>query len=198
MSWAQRTLKMFEDLSGFLSDMAAAGQPWHYNRLATADGEHTLFADDGSMVTIMDVRGSMEMIGSEEFDHVCHSLSQMLAGRFSEGGHVIQIVAKRDPADARSSAMSCIDYMRATANNLGLDLDSVIQDWAEAVGAYASGEQVWLVAWTRPGVMVPANRRAAQKQMAKRVTQRIDDIHCEVWPVFQQPPEKAGEDGETD
>lgn len=94
--------------------------------------------------------------------------------------------------------MSCIDYMRATAKNLGLDHDGVIQDWAEAVGTYASGEQVWLVAWTRPGIMVPANRRAAQKQMAKRVTQRIDDIHCEVWPVFQQPPEKAGEDGETD
>ena len=167
-SFAQRILKGFEDFSGFLSDVAG-GQPWHYNRLATADGESTLFADDGSMVSVLEVRGSMEMIGPEDFDLACRSLSQTLAARFASGGHVIQVVAKRDPADAHSSARSSIEYMGKTAHNLGLDLDGVITDWADSVSAFAAGEHVWLVAWTRPAVMIPAVRKAARKEMARRV-----------------------------
>ena len=178
--FTQRILKGFEDLSGFLSDVAG-GQPWHYTRRATADGESTLFADDGSMVSVLEVRGSMEMIGADDFDQACRSLSQMLSARFASGGHVVQVVAKRDPADAQSSARASIDYMRRSAHNLGLDLDGVIADWAESVSAFAAGEHVWLVAWTRPAVMVPALRNAARKEMARRV--RASNVPAGAQPI---------------
>ena len=75
-------------------------------RLETADDEVTLVSSDGSMVTYLKVDGSRQIIGEEEYNFLIEGATIKIGARFDRLGHAMQVYFVRDPAPARTAALS--------------------------------------------------------------------------------------------
>lgn len=72
------------------------GPVFSYCRLETVDDD-ALVADDGSLVSVLRLEGSLRHIGVHEFSVLVDSLTEKLQSTLSKPGHAIQIVFEYDP-----------------------------------------------------------------------------------------------------
>lgn len=142
-----------------------------YCRLDTSDGEQILVANDSSMVSVIELHGLLRMIGVDELKALISRLDVGLKNRFINPGHLLQVVMQYDPDAIRTEIHDAINPSRVTANNLGLDVDWLLDDWEKALGRYCAVEHVWLVLWTRPFILPPSERADAGKEMGRHIGQ---------------------------
>lgn len=171
----RRLANAAEHIFGFFNNLVAEvndflGQPaTSYCRLESADGEHILVADNGTLVTLIEVQGSMTLIGPPEFEFNVSSLERSLASLMQKRGHHLQVIFHYDPMSSARQAKDLIKPSAVTAKNLGLDCEDLLQDWADALGKYTSVEKTWVVLWTLPKLLPPAEEKKQQKAAIKRV-----------------------------
>ncbi len=141
----------------------------HYCRLETSDDEHSISADDGSLLSMIELNGCLPMIGEKEFSQMIGSLEMKLGTKLSRSGHALQVVFDYDPDTAHAEVSGHFDAMKVTAKNLGLDIDFIMDDWAESVSSWCASERVWMVLWTRPFVLSRTDIKHARLEMGKNV-----------------------------
>ena len=73
-----------------------AGPVHSYCRLETVD-DGVLVADDGSLISLLRLEGSLKQIGVEEFGSIVSSLTEKLQSSLSRPGHLIQVLFEYDP-----------------------------------------------------------------------------------------------------
>ena len=78
-----------------------AGPVHSYCRLETVD-DGVLVADDGSLISLLRLEGSLKQIGVEEFGSIVSSLTEKLQSSLSRPGHLIQVLFEYDPREAGS------------------------------------------------------------------------------------------------
>ena len=139
----------------------------HYCKLETRANKSTLIADDGSLITLIECHGNLQMYGAEEHSKMIESLVNSVSSKFVATGHAIQVVMTYNPEGASQEIREALKPSRITAKNLGLDIDTIMDDWVESVASYCAVEHVYLVAWTRPFVLPAAEQKIAAKQMGK-------------------------------
>jgi intracellular multiplication protein IcmB len=61
-----------------------------YCDLESAENRHTLVTRDGSLLSIIQLFGSTELVGPDEFDKIHTGLSNSLSSALSRAGHTFQ------------------------------------------------------------------------------------------------------------
>ena len=75
---------------------AFAGPVHSYCRLETVDNG-VLVADDGSLISLLHLEGSLVHVGEQEYAYMVSGLTEKLQSSLSKPGHVVQIVFEYDP-----------------------------------------------------------------------------------------------------
>ena len=114
-----------------LSEAFAA--PVHsYCRLETVDNG-VLVADDGSLISLLHLEGSLKHVGEEEYAPIVSGLTEKLQATLSKPGHALQILFEYDPESSGERITELLEPSRLTAKNLGLHISSLLDDWGNAL-----------------------------------------------------------------
>ena len=144
---------------------AFAGPVHSYCRLETVDNG-VLVADDGSLISLLRLEGSLKHVGSAEYENIVGGLTEKLQSTLSKPGHLIQVVFEYDPESSGTRVDELLQPSRLTAQNLGLSIGPLLENWGDALKRYCALETCWLVLWTRPAVLPDSLRKAALKERA--------------------------------
>jgi intracellular multiplication protein IcmB len=139
---------------------AFAGPAGSYCRLETADKD-ALVADDGSLITALRMEGSLKHVGVEEYAVMVSGLTEKLQSTLSKPGHLLQAVFEYDPDGGKARVAELLEPSKRTANNLGLHIGLLLENWGDALQRHCSAETCWLVLWTRPAALADSLRKTA-------------------------------------
>ena len=90
-------------------------------RLETVD-RNAIVADDGSLITVMRLEGSLKHVGVEEYNNIVVGLTEKLQSSLSKPGHLIQVVFEYDPEGSASRITELLEPSDLTARNLGMHI----------------------------------------------------------------------------
>ena len=153
-----------------------------YCRLETADSRHTLVADDGSLVSVIEIRGATRLVGAEEFEQMHRGISNALSPALSRSGHAVQFFFEYDKDVVKKDITDIFAPARNTAERLQLKLDDLFEERTNHMAQHCASEKCFLVLWTRPNVLNP--------QQTKLSTKNKIDLQKQ---FSEQAPEKAKE-----
>lgn len=137
-------------------------------RLETSDDERTLVAEDGSLLTLVRIDGSRQMIGEKEYAHIIESATIKIGSRFDRPGHAMQVFFVRDPERMAYHLKRMIRPSRMTAQASGLDLDDLFEERIRHLAKYLSHEEGYFVLWTRPSILTKSEIQRAAKEAKER------------------------------
>lgn len=137
-------------------------------RLYTTDADGILVADDASMVSLLELHGTLQMLGDEEFEEIADKLVASLKTPLTSGGHVLQIVYSNVPSESQNHIQQQFAPLQQTAETLHLDLKPVLDDWKNTLASYCASEKTLIAIWTRPSIMSSAEVKNARKELRKQ------------------------------
>ena len=85
---------------------AFAGPVHSYCRLETVDNG-VLVADDGSLVSLLHLEGSLKHVGVEEYTAIVSGLTEKLQATLSKPGHALQVVLNMTRKAAGNALPNC-------------------------------------------------------------------------------------------
>ncbi len=97
-------------------------------QLETSDDEFTMVATDGSLISYYKIEGSRQIIGDEEYKRIVEGATIKIGSRFDRQGHAMQIYFVRDPGRIKEQLENLVRPSRATAMNIGLEIDDVLSE----------------------------------------------------------------------
>lgn len=163
-----------------------------FTKLYTTDSDANIVSEDSSMVSLIDLQGSLKMIGDEEFEDIADRLVTTLKTPLSKNCHAIQFVFQYDPEAAKKVLAKNFQIIRNSSKNLGMDLEAVLIDWENTLASYCADEQMKIAVWTRPNVISDPELKAARKELKRKkspyltsnrsqgrnvIIQRMRDMH---------------------
>ena len=142
-------------------------------QLETSDNETTLVASDGSLISYIKIEGSRQIIGDEEYNKIVESATLKIGARFDRLGHAMQVYFARDPGRIREELETLVRPSRVTAENLGLEVDDVLEERIQHLQRYLTHEESYFVLWTRPSVLSQSEFKRAGKEAKEEVKEWI-------------------------
>lgn len=139
-----------------------------YIRLETSQDETTLLAEDASLITMIKVEGSRQIIGEQEYRFLLESSTLKLGARFDRSGHAWQVYFARNPDRASESVETMMQPNRLAAKNMGLELDDLFDERVRHLSRFLSWEECYFVLWTRPSVLPKSELKKAVEENKKR------------------------------
>lgn len=142
-------------MAGFLTKFispfhrAMHGTVESFIRLETAEDEQTLVAKDGSLITVIKVDGARQMIGENEYRDLITAGALKLGARFEKPGHALQVYFVRDPDRITADLERRFKSIRTTAENIGLDVQDLLDERVKHLSHYLSYEECYFVLWSR-------------------------------------------------
>jgi len=124
-----------------------------YIRLETADSKDTFAAKDGSLVSVLRVEGSRQIIGEEEYRLLIESATLKIGARFDRPGHAWQVVFVRDPERINRYMNRMTMPSQVTAKNTDLELTDLFEERINHLSKFLMYEECYFVLWTRPSVL---------------------------------------------
>ena len=157
---------------------AFAGPIHSYCRLETVDDD-ALVADDGSLISLLRLEGSLKHVGVEEYGSIVSGLTEKLQSTLSKPGHLLQVVFEYDPESSGERIAELLQPSRLTARNLGLHIGPLLEDWGHALQRYCALEKCWIVLWTRPAVLPDSLRKTALKERDAAMSKMPTLVGCQ-------------------
>ena len=111
---------------------AFAGPVHSYCRLETVDNG-VLVADDGSLISLLRLEGSLKHVGVNEYETIVSGLTEKLQSTLSKPGHLMQVVFEYDPESSGTRVDELLQPSRLTAQNLGLSIGPLLENWGDAL-----------------------------------------------------------------
>lgn len=133
----------------------------------------TFVHKDGSLMTILRHRGSLRMVGAEEFDDADQAINTALAAYLGGGGHAIQTVFAVDPDITEREIREAQEPHRATARRLGMSLEDLFEEEARHMASRCASESCFIALYTRPAALTAQDRKVeaeARKELFKSHT----------------------------
>lgn len=156
-----------------------------YCRLVTGVDAHTLSADDGSLVTVIEISGSLSVDSPESFQNKEHEIAQKLTAPLSGKGHTFEIAMIYNPNDAAVEIHEALDPSRKSTRALGINIDDFLNDTEDILCQHCAAERVCAVLWTHPTLLAQAEKKKASKEMFSRVGKSlrssIESQPLELW-----------------
>lgn len=140
-----------------------------YCELETADSKTVLVAHDGSLISILKIKGVKGLIGAPEFERLHEGLSLSFQSAMSRDGHAMQVLFHYDEEEVRNSIENIFSPAMNTAAQLKLDLDDLFAERIDFLSKYCAHEGLFLVLWTRPSNLTSEQYSQAQKSKSKLI-----------------------------
>ena len=140
-----------------------------YCKLQTSDDDFTIVSDDGSLVSIFHIDGAYEIVDAEGFAKLSEHFITSWTPILTHPGHVIQVIFSYDPARGRDEIYQQINPSRITAQKIGLDIDDILLDSAEALAKFVASEHCFIALWTRPDCLPGSTKAAAKAEMNRNI-----------------------------
>ena len=191
MSLVDSILNITSDISLAFGEVLKT-RPQSYCVLNTSDSDTTMSSDDGSLVTVIKLHGSISVVGADRNDLIITTLSESLAPFMDEAGHILQVVFNYDPARAKKDIAESMESAVNTARTLNLDLEGFMEDWVESLSGYCASEDCYLVMWTQPAALSAQAKKEGNREVGKsrlaapegrdaqvvgRVMRRLHEVH---------------------
>src|SRR3990172_8048079 len=157
-------------LDGFFKPFVKAlRQPVEsFIRLETSDDEFTFGAEDGSLVTLVRVDGSYQIIGDKEYKRILEDSVVKLGARFDKPGHGLQIYFVRNYDRIGEEIRRLLRPNQQASKNIGLEIDDIFAERATHLSRYLAWEEIYFVLWTRPSVLTKADLAHEAETARKR------------------------------
>ena len=126
---------------------------------------HALVASNGSLCTIVKVKGSLESRGEEDFKKFASQQDRALKSKFAFPGHMLQIVFDYDPTSAPQEISDLYRPAKNTARRMGFTIDEVFDNWGKALAKHCAVENIYFVLWTSTEVLSAKERGSANRKM---------------------------------
>ncbi len=140
-----------------------------YCDIQTADSPTSLVSHDGSLVSVIKVRGVRALIGKEEFDKIQTGLGHSLQTTMSRPGHAIQIYFNYNKDDIAEQIGEIFQPAKETAHRLECQVEDLFNERIAHLSRYCADESVYLVLWTRPASLTSEQLRRAKKDKTKTI-----------------------------
>jgi intracellular multiplication protein IcmB len=140
-----------------------------YCALETADDNYTFAAHDGSLVSIIRVEGTTQLIGHEEFTHLHEKLTQSLQIAMAQPGHTLQVVFHHDPIATSTYLEKLLSRSQQTAQALHLTLGDLLRERIRHLSAYCHYECMYIVLWTNTKHLNREQSKQAEKDKLKLI-----------------------------
>ncbi|MEL7595405.1 hypothetical protein AADX40_15530 [Aeromonas veronii] len=143
---------MFE----FIENLVAVGSRFFGSSLEdmieveSKDSKYVLNCKDGSLLSVVEISGSLRMSGTREFDEVSTQVFNALRAHFNSGEHFIQIVFSSDPTMLADHLRDMTQPSVVAAKRIGIDAVDLFEDDINALSRFCTYEKVYLVLYTTP------------------------------------------------
>lgn len=149
-------------------------------RLETSNHPLVLVADDGSLISVIELFGTSNLVGDEEFQYIMTNLSDLLSVRMGKRGYTLQVSMLYDPDEAKYEINELMRSSRHTCKTLGLDVTDMLDDAESSIAQYCASEHVYLVLWTCPESMPPVQLKNAKNDRNKAILNSPVAKDCQV------------------
>lgn len=143
-----------------------------FSHLETTDGEKTIVAKDGSLMTLVKVDGVKQVLGAEELQKLIEVLTVKLSTYLGQRGYAIQVWFCRDPDLSGDMLKQQLVGASRTARALGLELQDLFDERQNHLSNFVVYESYYIALWTRLTVMTKQERDRA----------RLDSKEPDLWP----------------
>lgn len=150
-----------------------------YCDLETIDDEHTLVAKDGSLCTIVDIRGSQRLRSGSGVDVMVDRLVSSLQSSFEKRGHAMQAFFEVDPDRTRYEINEMQKLARSTLQRLDMDMGDLLDERETNLCEWVSSERCCFVLWTTPDVLVKSERNEEKKARMERIKGKVITKHSQ-------------------
>lgn len=140
-----------------------------YCNLETADSPTVLVNHDGSLLSILRIEGSTELLGPEEFERLAEGITNAFGPAMSRTGHALQVFFQHDKEHIKKLIRDIYSPAEATANRLNLNLDDLFSERVDYLADYCAEEAVYFVLITRPFNLPGEQLKTANKAKLKMV-----------------------------
>ena len=138
-----------------------------YCDIQTADSSTSLANHDGSLLSILEVRGVSALIGQEEYEYIHDALLQTLQSAMSAPGHVIQVHFDYQLDGVKKQLKEMLAGVLQTSDQLELDLKDLVKERENNLSEYCAHERVYLTIWTTLNILSSEEQRDVIKNKAK-------------------------------
>ncbi|PKU21971.1 type IV secretion protein IcmB [Telmatospirillum siberiense] len=138
-------------------------------RLESTEGSHALITKEGSLVTILRVDGTPNLITDQEAEVLAVEASQFFASFLQKTGHAIQVYFERDPDRAADEIKWNIEKARSVASAANLDIDDILVERAKILPNHTYYERLYMVLWSRPALMSKDEAKIQNKRLREDV-----------------------------
>lgn len=139
-----------------------------YNMQDANNPDYAIASKDGSLVSLIRIEGSLQMVGATEFSGMISRLYSVFSTLLSRNGTVVEWVFDRNPEVARSDIKKSLEASRRTAHRLGMPMDDVLDDSTDALCQYCSAERCWIALWTTPSTLSKPEAKRAGLEVKER------------------------------
>jgi intracellular multiplication protein IcmB len=140
-----------------------------YCDLQTADSPNVLVTHDGSLMSVLRIRGVRALIGPEEFDRIQEGLQQSLQTTLSRPGYSLQFHFSYNKDEVGEEISEILKPAQETARRLHLNLNDLFEERINYLSKYCAHEEVHLVLWTRPLSLTKEQQNRASKDKMKMI-----------------------------
>jgi len=144
---------------------------------ATTDDKHTFVLRDGTMMTVLRVRGLTSTLQGSEMRDLIYELAE-ICGRelMSSGAHSFSISFEFDPDQAYTYAKNALRGTQLTARKLGMGefIDEIMEEKATTMAKWCQAENCYIALYTYP-------RSIANNEMSGQIKERTEAM--KTWPA---------------
>ena len=134
-----------------------------YCDIQTADSSTTLVMYDGTLVSILEVKGVTHLVGEEEFKYIHDQLLQSLRPSMSHIGYSIQVHYSYNKDNTEKLIAENFQDALNTAKTLNMDITDVIDERIRYISKYCSEEVLHIVLITKPSSLSSEGLKKAIK-----------------------------------
>jgi intracellular multiplication protein IcmB len=116
---------------------------------------YILITRDCAMLTMLELTGSMDIVGDVEFERITEELRRSMTSYCQRAGHSFEFSFERDPDVVRAKIRAMMKPTYDTCERVGLDLTDMLDARVERVASLCSHESCYLLLYTHLSAMAP-------------------------------------------
>lgn len=144
---AGKTIAFIEGLGGWFNQLTKRSL-LDFVDLETADSAYTLVSKQGSLLSVIQLSGTTEQVGGEEFMDFMRQLYMLLTPAMRNPGTVLDMFFSVDPEGAIQEIQQNNSKIRETARQLKLEVTSILDSREQHLPKFVSKEECYLAIWT--------------------------------------------------
>ena len=151
MQFVDRVVDNMNALTHYMHSSLFKTNPRDFVDLVTTDDDHTFVAKDGSLVTILKLKGTTSKLYDDEMLEVVNEVAGIIGTNLIAGGaHGFSISFEFDPDEAYNYALRSLQGSHQTAKRLGLGdlMESVFEEKAKKMAQFCQVENCYVAITT--------------------------------------------------